>query len=195
MFTAINQGGGAVPRKYTVRLKVGNTTQSESFNLVKDPRSKATQADLEAQFAFLTKVGDETSKANDAVKLVRNIRAQIADRLTKLPEGKRDSFRVSSAALTEVLGQSDMAIYQTKNRSGQDPLNYPIRLNNKIAALAGVASSTDARPTESNYPGVQYSVENNLPVNFKRISKGNCPTICRHLNHELCNKRMFPPIY
>jgi hypothetical protein len=115
---------------------------------VKDPRSKATQADLDAQFAFLMKVRDETSKANDAVKLVRNIRAQISDRLTKLPEGKRDAFRVSSAGLNTVLSQSEMAIYQTQNRSGQDPLNYPIRLNNKIAALAGVAASTDARPTD-----------------------------------------------
>jgi hypothetical protein len=34
-----------------------------------------------------------------------------------------------------------------KNRSGQDPLNYPIRLNNQIAALAGVAGGAEARPT------------------------------------------------
>jgi photosystem II stability/assembly factor-like uncharacterized protein len=148
MWAAGSQGPVAVPGTYTVRLKVGNTTQSESFTLVKDPRSKATQADLDAQFAFLMKVRDETSKANDAVKLVRNIRAQISDRLTKLPEGKRDAFRVSSAGLNTVLSQSEMAIYQTQNRSGQDPLNYPIRLNNKIAALAGVAASTDARPTD-----------------------------------------------
>ncbi|HEX6575693.1 MAG TPA: glycosyl hydrolase, partial [Gemmatimonadaceae bacterium] len=148
MWAAGTQGPVAVPGAYTVRLKVGGITQSENFRIVKDPRSKATQADLDAQFAFLMKVRDETSKANDAVKLVRNIRAQIADRMSKLPEGKRDAFRVSSGALNTVLSQAEMAIYQTQNRSGQDPLNYPIRLNNKIAALAGVAASADARPTD-----------------------------------------------
>jgi photosystem II stability/assembly factor-like uncharacterized protein len=148
MWAAGSQGPVAVPGAYTVRMKVGSSTQTESFMIVKDPRSKATQADLDAQFAFLMKVQEETNKANDAVKLVRNIRSQISDRLAKLPEGRRDSFRVSSSALTTPLSQAEMAIYQTQNRSGQDPLNYPIRLNNKIAALAGVAASTDARPTD-----------------------------------------------
>jgi hypothetical protein len=142
------QGPVAVPGTYTVRMKVNGVTQSETFKVIKDPRSKATQADLEQQFAFLIKVRDETTKANDAIKLVRNIRSQIADRTAKLPEGKRDSFRVAANGLMSVLTQSEEHIYQTKNRSGQDPLNYPIRLNNKIAALAGVAASADARPTD-----------------------------------------------
>ena len=142
------QGPVAVPGTYTVRMKVNGVTESETFKVIKDPRSKATQADLEQQFAFLIKVRDETSKANDAIKLVRNIRSQIADRTAKLPESRRESFRVAANGLMTVLTQSEEHIYQTKNRSGQDPLNYPIRLNNKIAALAGVAASADARPTD-----------------------------------------------
>jgi hypothetical protein len=127
---------------------VNGQTQSQSFKIVKDPRSKATQADLAAQFAFLIKVQSELSKANDAVKLVRNIRSQVADRTAKLPEAKREAFRSSANALLTTLTSAEEAIYQTKNRSGQDPLNYPIRLNNKIGALMGVAASTDARPTD-----------------------------------------------
>jgi photosystem II stability/assembly factor-like uncharacterized protein len=148
MWAAGTNGPVAVPGTYTVRMKVGNTTEAQTFKLVKDPRSKATQADLEDQFAFLMKVRDETSKANDAVKLVRNVRAQITDRTAKLPEAKRGSFETSAKALNSILSTAEQAIYQTQNRSGQDPLNYPIRLNNKIAALAGVASGTDARPTD-----------------------------------------------
>jgi hypothetical protein len=142
------QGPVAVPGTYTVRMKANGATQTQTFKVVKDPRSKATQADLEQQFAFLMKVRDETSKANDAIKLVRNIRSQIADRTAKLPENKRESFRTAASGLLATLTQSEEKIYQTKNRSGQDPLNYPIRLNNKIAALAGVAASADARPTD-----------------------------------------------
>ena len=42
-------------------------------------------------------------------------------------------------------------VYQVRNRSSQDPLNYPIRLNNKIAALMGVIESADHRPTDQTY--------------------------------------------
>ena len=148
MWAAGSQGPVAVPGTYTVRMKVNGVTQSQSFRVVKDPRSRATQAELDQQFAFLMKVQAEANKANDAVKLVRNIRSQVADRIAKLPEAKRESFRTSSNALLAALTSAEEKIYQTKNRSGQDPLNYPIRLNNKIAALAGVAASTDARPTD-----------------------------------------------
>jgi hypothetical protein len=43
------------------------------------------------------------------------------------------------------------ALYQTKNQSGQDPLNFPIRLNNKLAAVGGVASRGHFPPTDQAY--------------------------------------------
>ena len=73
--------------------------------------------------------------------------SQLDDRTSKLPEAQRGAFRVKAAALDSIMSAAEREIYQVQNQSGQDPLNYPIRLNNKIAALAGVASSTDARPT------------------------------------------------
>ena len=42
-------------------------------------------------------------------------------------------------------------LYQTKNQSSQDPLNFPIRLNNKLAALGSIVGSADAQPTEQSY--------------------------------------------
>jgi len=42
-------------------------------------------------------------------------------------------------------------IYQYRNRSGQDPLNFPIKLNNKLAALQGIVESGDYRPTDQSY--------------------------------------------
>jgi hypothetical protein len=48
-------------------------------------------------------------------------------------------------------GVVEDSLYQTKNRSGQDPLNYPIRLNNRIGALMGVVGSADGRPTQQSY--------------------------------------------
>ena len=65
-----------------------------------------------------------------------------------VPTPAADSVRALAKALTDELTAVEEAIYQTKNRSSQDPLNYPIRLNNKIAALAGVVSQGDNKPTD-----------------------------------------------
>jgi photosystem II stability/assembly factor-like uncharacterized protein len=147
MWAAGVQGPVTLPGTYTVRMRAGEETQTASFRVLKDPRSKATQAELDEQFAFLMRVKDETSKAHDAVKLVRSIRRQLKDRNAKLPESQRAAFKAKADSLDAVLSSAEREIYQVQNESGQDPLNYPIRLNNKIAALAGVAASTDARPT------------------------------------------------
>jgi hypothetical protein len=148
MWAAGTQGPVAVPGTYSVRMTVNGQTQTQSFVLQKDPRSTATQADLEQQFAFLISVRDETSKANNAVRTIRNMKSQLADRAAKLPEAQRAAFKTKADAFSSQLSDIEAQIYQVKNQSGQDPLNYPIRLNNKIAALAGVAGSADARPTD-----------------------------------------------
>ena len=43
------------------------------------------------------------------------------------------------------------SLYQTKNESGQDPLNFPIRLNNRLASLRRSIENGDARPTDGSY--------------------------------------------
>ncbi len=143
-------GPVAVPGAYKVRLTVGDWSQTRQFTLLPDPRVKTTPADYQAQFDLLLKIRDRVSAANDAVRRIREVREQLdgaATRARGLPgdAGKRiaqlaDSVKGRLAAVEE-------AIYQVKNRSSQDPLNYPIRLNNKIAALAGVVGSADAAPT------------------------------------------------
>lgn len=168
MWAAGTQGPVAVPGTYSVRMHVGGDTQTETFRLVKDPRSKATQAELQEQFAFLMKVQDETNKANDAVKLVRNIRSQLDDRTKRLPADRRAAFESSAKPLESQLAAAEREIYQVQNRSGQDPLNYPIRLNNKIAALGGVAASTDARPTNQTLE-VHRILSAQLDVQLKKM--------------------------
>ena len=42
-------------------------------------------------------------------------------------------------------------LYQVRNRSNQDPLNFPIKLNNQMAALARSIETGDARPTDQSY--------------------------------------------
>jgi len=143
MWAGSTRGPMAPAGTYTVRMTVGGTTvHSTEFKLVNDPRTTATAADLVAQFDFLIQIRDKTTEANDAVKMIRNVKAQLEDRVAKAPRLKR-----SADALAAALSAVEQEIYQVKNQSGQDPLNYPIKLNNKIAALAGVVGSGPYAPT------------------------------------------------
>lgn len=148
LWAANTQGPIALPGRYGVRMTVaGGPAETQWFRLRPDPRSKTTRAELADQFAFLIAVRDKTTQANDAVRTIRNVTAQMADRQSRLPEATRPAFTQASSQMLTELGSIESEIYQVKNQSGQDPLNYPIKLNNKIAALTGVASDSDTRPT------------------------------------------------
>ena len=149
MWAAGTQGPVAPPGTYSVRMTVaGQPAQTQRFTVVKDPRSTATQAALDEQFAFLIAVRDKTSEANNAVRKIRNVKSQMNDRVSKMPAAQKAAFKTKADAFASQLSAVESEIYQVKNQSGQDPLNYPIKLNNKIAALSGVAASADARPTD-----------------------------------------------
>jgi photosystem II stability/assembly factor-like uncharacterized protein len=135
----------AAPGEYTVRLKVDGQDLSQPFRLLRDPRSEATEANLIAQTEFAKKISARVDAANGAVLQVRDVRAKIEKAASEEPS-IGDDGKAIVAKLTEV----EEAIYQTKLRSGQDPLNYPIRLNNKIAALLGVVLTGDWRPTDQS---------------------------------------------
>ncbi len=144
-------GPVVLPGTYTVRLNVGGQSFTQPFVVVKDPRTTASDADLKEQFDLLMRIRDKTSEANDAVKTIRNVKAQLADRSQKITGPRAATFKQLATDLTNKLSAIEGEIYQVKNQSSQDPLNYPIRLNNKIAALAGVVGGTDAKPTSQSY--------------------------------------------
>jgi photosystem II stability/assembly factor-like uncharacterized protein len=131
---------------YTVRMTVGTAAPlTAQFKLLNDPRTDATAADLVAQFEFLMKVRDKVTEANEAVLTMRNVKAQLEDRAVKASKLKR-----SADALATKLSAVEQEVYQVKNQSNQDPLNYPIKINNKLASLNGVAASGPYRPTDQS---------------------------------------------
>ncbi len=142
----VNEGPLAVPGAYQVRVTANGETQTEPFRITEDPRVIVSQADLQASFDLAKQVLDKVSAANQAVIDVRKLRDQITDRLKK-----SDAAAIHSAgdALTAKLTGVEEAIYQVRNRSSQDPLNFPIKLNNKIGHLLEVIEGgQDARPTD-----------------------------------------------
>jgi photosystem II stability/assembly factor-like uncharacterized protein len=138
----------AVPGNYQARLTVGGRTFTQPFEIRKDPRSSSTQADLEAQHQFLMQVSTKLTETHDAIRRIREVRAQLDDTRKRL-RGKDEAKGVVDAAraLDKKMTAVEEALYQTKNRSSQDPLNFPIRLNDKLNAVAGSVSIGDYRPT------------------------------------------------
>jgi len=98
------------------------------------------------------KIRDELTETHNAILQIRDVRRQVDD-LVKRITGQPNSQPIINAAksLNTKLTAIEEELYQTKNQSSQDPLNYPIRLNNRLAALAGVVESADTAPTEQSY--------------------------------------------
>jgi len=149
-WAAGNFGPMAVPGTYRVRLVTGDTRQEQDFQLTLDPRiaDLVTQEDLQARFDLSMRIRDRVSDANEAVIWIRDIKKALDDRLEHTSD--RTITRQANA-VKAALASVEEAIYQVKNRSSQDPLNFPIRLNNKLAALMGVVESGEARPTDQSY--------------------------------------------
>lgn len=152
LWAGSTRGPKAVPGRYLVRLKIGDKTLTQPFDIQKDPRLKASQAELQEQFDLLIKIRDKVSEAHEAVNTIRDLKKQVDDltnRLKDHPGAK--AIGEAAKTLKEKLTAIEEEIIQTKIRSSQDALNYPIKLNNKLAALASAVASADARPTKSSY--------------------------------------------
>ena len=153
LWAAGTSGPMAPPGTYTVRLSVdGKVTGTQTFKLLADPRiTGVTQADYDAQFALATKVRDEFSATNDAVKTIRYVLYQMDERAKTIPAAQKGAFEAAATPVRTALQMVEDSLYQSQSHAGEDPLNYPIRLNNRIGALLGVVQGAEGRPTKQSY--------------------------------------------
>ena len=166
MWAANTQGPLAPPGRYQVRVTAHGQTRTQPFDIVKDPRlTDITQADFEAQFALSRQVAERVDEAHRAVLQVRDVRGQVDDRL-----GKSDDAALAEEAGRFKGGISEVEeeVYQVRMQARQDPLNYPIKLNNQLAALRGVIESADARPTNQSAEAFQF-LSGELDVQLTRL--------------------------
>jgi len=139
----ISQGPWALPGRYTVRLTAAGQTISHPFEIKPNPNTPAiTMADMRDQFKLATELRDKTSRANETVIQIRNIKTTLMNKKVQTPAEKQ---------LVAQLNVIEETLYQVKNESNQDPLNFGIRLNNRLAALWKIVESGDGKPTEGSY--------------------------------------------
>jgi photosystem II stability/assembly factor-like uncharacterized protein len=138
------RGPAIVPGAYQVRLTAGGKTETQRFEIKKDPRVQATEQDLARQLEVALQVYGKLSQSNDAVVQIRDIRKQLDAYSSRVKDAK---VMDAAKALSRKLAEVEEALYQTKNRASEDPLNFPIKLNNKLANLLGGVESSDDAPT------------------------------------------------
>ena len=144
-------GPRVVPGNYQVRLTVdGKVAGTESFALKADPRIATTAEDFKKQYDFILMANQKLSATHGAILEIRDIRRQLDELSGRLkPEQKDLKDRV--AEIGKKLTAVEEELIQTKIRSGQDALNYPIKLNNKLAALSATVDGGDFAPTMQAY--------------------------------------------
>ena len=149
LWGATTSGPAAPPGNYQVKLTVDGHTFTQPLVVARHPLRGATDADLNEQFALAVQIRDKVSEANNAVILIRGIKEQVKDRLNKSTDP-----RLADAAgkLTSALSSVEEAIYQVRNQSSQDPLNFPIKINNRLASLLRVVNAGDGKPIANAEP-------------------------------------------
>jgi photosystem II stability/assembly factor-like uncharacterized protein len=147
MWAGAVTGPRVSPGTYQARLTADGKSQTQSITVKKDPRLETTPEEYAKQLALALQVRDKLSETNEAVIRIREVRKQLED------YARRDSKRVSEAAkdLIKRLTAVEENLYQTKNRASEDPLNFPIKLNNKLAYVLGLVGASDNPPTAQSY--------------------------------------------
>jgi hypothetical protein len=142
-------GPMALPGNYRVELAVNDKVQSQTFSLLRNPYSEATEADMKAQFDFINDINKKVTEIHTALKNVKKVRSQVAVLKTSISNKKKHKELIDFAdALLKDMKKVEETLYQTKSKSGQDPLNYPIRLNNKLAHINSLTRVGNYKPTQ-----------------------------------------------
>jgi uncharacterized coiled-coil DUF342 family protein len=124
-------------------------------------------AEMQKQFDFITDINTTIEKAHQSIKKIRNVTEQLNAFTEQYKDDERTKELVEKAkAMKDKLGEVEKALYQTQNRSGQDPLNFPIKLTNKLGHLNSLVSIDDFPPTEQDI-----AVKNELTAKINKELK------------------------
>lgn len=181
-------GPKAPPGKYQVRFTSGNYSQTHPFAIKIDPNLEGvTEKDLQEQFTFASKIRDKETAANEAVIRIRDIRKQVEARVK---ESNDTTLNTTAKPLLQKLKVIEEDLYQTKNQSGQDPLNFPIKLNNRLSSLRRSVETGDARPTNGSYK-VFEELSKELDAHLNQLNAALSADLAK-LNQQLTAKNLKP---
>jgi hypothetical protein len=158
LWGATTNGPMVLPGTYQVKLTIDGASHTQPLRVVKHPLRNVSDTDLLAQWDIASRIRDKVNEANRAVIRIRRIKSDVAARAKDAPKEVQDAADQLNTALSAV----EEDIYQVRNQSGQDPLNFPIKTNNRLASLLRVVVTGEGRPTGNVEP-----IFNDLVVELK----------------------------
>ena len=149
IWSARPQNGPVAPvGAYKVRFRCGAYTQEYGFNIRMNPNLEGvSEADLKEQFDLAVRIRDKVSAANEAVIRIREVKKELDQKIEKADASAQPALKT----LRDNLSAIEEDLYQVRNQSSQDPLNFPIKLNNRLASLQRSVETGDGRPTNGAY--------------------------------------------
>ncbi len=181
LWFSLTNGPYVVPGNYTVEMiKIGADTASVPLVVLKDPTQTETPEELQEQFDFVISIRDKMNELNKTIKEIRQVRNQL---ITVKSNVDDEPMQLSIDSLVTAMTGIEEALYQTKNRSPQDPLNFPIRLNNKYGHLGALANIGFNAPTKQMY-GVKNELEEQINAELLEwnLLKNELPALNKKLN-------------
>lgn len=138
----------APPGEYTYKIKIDKDSAEGSFTVAADPNYKISQEDYEAQFNFLQQVMGKFNEVQKGIKNIRSLRSQINDFVSKQGKDCPKDVKDMADGINKKLTAIEETLYQTKAKSGQDVLNFPIKLNDKLSGVFDAANSGNMAPSK-----------------------------------------------
>ena len=167
LWGATTNGPLALPGTYQARLTVDGQAFTQSITVKKHPLYTISDADMKAQFDLASRIRDKVNEANNAVIQIRRIKTQLKDRTDK--NNSADAKAIAEQ-FTKELTDVEVDVYQVKNQSNQDPLNFPIKTNNRLASLLRVVGTGEGRPIGNAEP-IFEDLQKELKAETDRLQK------------------------
>ena len=139
----------AAPGDYAITVTFGEVTQQVTGRIEPDPRATATVAELQARFRLARDGNDAITEAHEAITTIRSLRTQMKTVVERAEGDGKTRLEAEQKQVEEVLTAVEEALYQTKSKSSQDPLNYPIRLTDKLLGVVGAVDGAEFGPTQA----------------------------------------------
>ncbi len=186
LWNGVPNGILTAPGKHFAKIKVGNDSTEVSFDVKADPNYKITQADYDEQVGFLLKVRDKFSEIQKSIKDIRAVRSQMNDYTTRWDAETPKEIKQMTDTINKQLTAIEETLYQTKSKSGQDVLNYPIRLNDKLSGVFGAANSGNVAPSRQSkevYEDIAGKCDAELNK-LKKIMKEDLPKLNKAIHEK-----------
>ncbi len=181
-------GPKSAPGSYKARFRYGSDSVEVPFVIKSDPNYKIPDEEYREQVNFLLQVRDKYNEVQRSIKNIRSMRAQINDLVGKMDTIVAKEFKPMSDSINKRLTAVEEAMYQTKVKAGQDILNYPMRLNDRLGGLYNVAASGNNAPTQQVKDAFK-ELSNECDVQLNKL-KAITDTDVKSFNNLIIDKRI-----